>query len=484
MLKLTIVLVVALLSATAFAEDESMFNVSYVDAADKGANSKTPFVTSEGKETTVGQYRQELVDLAALAVSLQFNHVVPHEIDVNFKAPEGYGAITYGPSFTEFTEFNRADKFGFLEVGRTYPATLVSALKSIRTAQDEDATVSFADNVEHLRVESGYDYAPIVYTMYHELMHVLGFATTDCLGKCIPEPVSKNSHVSPYIYYNSDRGLKPFESLSINQKTDAYLSIDKLWFGGSEASKNAAMAELTSGHVNGFVYMYATPNSDTGSVDGQSGDHFSFDVQPEQLMYSSRARTTDLGMAAYLLCDVGWCQDGGRVIEQSVSAVFDENASSDTESVIEVSVRENINVSVNEFELVITPDAAMNVLEFQDPNGMCSERNNGYYCTGSLGALGKMNVRLIVSPLEEYVLKGHLRSTAFDVDRDGFNNILDVTLAKTPEPKPIAPITEVKTEPKGSESGGSMSFLIFSLLLLCQLRGRSSHSNILSKSDD
>lgn len=475
MLKLTTILAVTLLSVSALAENVSMFNIHYNDSSGTGVRSTEPFTTSEGRVTTVGEYRKELIEHTTRAVSLQFNHVVPHKLVLDFKAPSGYAALTSGPSFTEFSEYDRKDKFGFLEVGRSYPSTLVSALKSIKNSHDEDAVVSFADNVDDLRTNREHVYPPIVYSAYHEMMHVLGFVGTDCLGKCIPEPTSKKGHISPYLYYNDNGTVKAFESLSMTKKTHAYMSTDKLWFGGSETSRNAAMKELSAGHTNGFVYMFATPSVETGSVDPQAGNHFSFEVQPAQLMRSSRASTVDIGMAAYLLCDAGWCQRGGKVIEQSVKAVLNENASSDTESVIDITVSENLNVGVKEFELTIIPDAGMNVIEFQDPDGVCSERNGGYYCLGGLNPYEKMNARLIVTPSNEYTLKGDLRSTGFDVDRNGFNNILDVTLSKAAAPLPVqtAPVTSApaKTENGGGGSGGgSMSFVMLPLLLVALIR--------------
>jgi len=469
MLKRLTVVAASLLCAPVLAQQTSQFEISYIDPAGQGAYDPAAF-NVDGKDTTVGEYRRELIQHVARVVSLQFNHTVPHKIDVNFGVPKGFAAMTLGPSFSEFTESDEKDPYGFLTVGRHYPSTLVSALTGKKISSDEDAIMSFADAPQDLTPTGDYEYPPIVYSAYHEMMHVLGFATTDCLGDCIPQPVSQHSHFSSNIYYNDAGTIKAFDSLTLADKTTAYLSIDNLWFGGSATSKDAAMDELTAGHSNGYVYMYATPNPDTDNVDGQSGSHFSFDVQPAQLMHSARASTDDLGMAAYLLCDAGWCQEGGKVIEQSVDAFINVNASSESETVIDISISENLNVGVDEFELTIYRAPDMQIIDFQDTENACVTITGGYRCVSGLSALEKVELRLIVTPANEYRLIGELRSTGFDVDRNGFNNILDTTLVKanaapvvtsptTPAPTPAPTPTAVSSD----SGGGSMSLMLIPL---------------------
>jgi len=473
MTKSIFLLFVLTFNCAVLAQEESKFLLDYIDPIDKGALSTKAFTTSDGQETTVGEYRKEMIERAIRAVSLQFNHVVSHKLEIEFGVPEGFGAVTLGPIFSEHNEFKLSDEFGFLEVGRQYPSTLVSSLIGKRSLNeiDADATVSFADNEGHLVVRDGNTYPYIVYAAYHELMHVLGFLATDCLGNCLPEPVSTDSHFSQNIYVGQEEGPVSFESLTLEQKTEAYMSTNNLWFGGSQASKDAATNELTSGHFNGYVYMFATPTEINGvvDVDAQSGSHFSFDVLPAQLMHSAGALTEDLGMAAYLLCDAGWCQDGGKVIEQSVSAELNENASSETQTVIDIVVSENLNVGVDEFVLIIRPGQKVSLIEFQDPNDICVEIDTGYKCTSALAALTKVNLRMLVSPADEYVIAGELRSTGFNVDRNGFNNLLDVTLIKEKEEEPTPlPIPTPNASDEGS--GGAISMIILLLLMTAILR--------------
>lgn len=475
-MKYTGVLFSTLLSTAAVAENLSKFEITYIDEPGKGAFSTEPFTTSDGTETTLGEQRQALLAHVTRAVSLQFNHgPIAHKLHVEFDVWEGYAATTLGPAYSEVREGSITDEFGVMQIGSSYPGTLVSALLSQDYQSDEDALVSFMPNIATFTASGDDKHPSFVYAAYHEMMHVLGFGRTDCLGNCLPEPVSRDGHLSPYLFYNDDGLIKEFESLSMEKKTDAYLSTDNFWFGGSPASRDAARAELTSGQQDGYVYMYATPNPDTGSVDGQAGSHFSFDVQPAQLMHSSNAKTEDISMAAYLLCDVGWCRNQGKVIEQSVVASLNENASSDTETVIDIVVQENLNIGVDEFVLNIRPDAAIQLLSLEDPDSLCVAVSEGYQCKGQLLPLAQIDLRLIVTPAEQYVIDGEIYSTGFDVDRNGFNNILDAKLVKAKEVEPTQPETPTSTAPtpavQSNESGGgAFTFLLMPLLFIAFLR--------------
>ena len=482
--KLLVLSVTSMLSASA-ASQTNYFTIDYADPQSFGVNDQSPFTSPDG-DTTVGEYRKELIELATRAVSLQFNFTTQHQLIVDFKAPDGFGAITLGPIFSELISEGEKDEYGVMEFNRSYPSTLASALTGKAFTSDEDAIISFSNNENPLEFRNNSKYPGLVYDTYHEMAHVLGFVATDCLGNCQPEPVSRDSHISQFFYYNDAGVVTDYESLSLSKKTEAYLSTDKFWYGGTQTSRDAAIGELTSGHQNGYVYMHSTPNQD-GGVDSQSGSHFSFDVLPAQLMHSSRAATEDLGMAAYLLCDTGWCRGGlGKVIEQSVVAELNENASSDTESVIDITISENLNVGVDEFEFTFTTDPNVELVSFEDTADSCSELGDGAYrCTGSLGFLSSVDLRLVVAPFENYNLTGELRSTGFDVDRNGFNNILDVSFASQDSnvddstggdsgsgTTPV-PVTTPQTQPQNdSGGGGSMSFIMLPLLLIAALGRR------------
>jgi hypothetical protein len=476
MLKYTGVLFTTLLSSSVLAENLSKFEITYIDAEGKGAFSAEPFTTGDGTETTLGEHRQALLEYVTRAVSLQFNHgPIAHELHVEFDVWEGYAATTLGPVYGEVSEGSRTDKFGVMQMGSSYPGTLVSALLSADYQADEDALVSFMPDLDTFTASGDDKHPSFVYAAYHEMMHVLGFGTTDCLGNCIPAPVSHDGHLSPYLYYNDGGIIKEFESLNIEQKTDAYKSTDAFWFGGTQASRDAANAELTSGHQDGYVYMHATPYPATGNVDPQAGSHFSFDVQPAQLMYSTNARTEDIGMAAYLLCDVGWCRNQGKVIEQSVEATLNENASTETESIIDIVVKENLNLGVDNFVLNIRPDAATQVLSLEDPDGLCEVVTEGYQCKGQLLPLAQIDLKLIVTPAEQHVINGEIYSTGFDVDRNGFNNILDAKLAKakvveTPDPETPTATTPTPIVQSNDSGGGALTLLLIPMLLIAFLR--------------
>ena len=220
--------------------------------------------------TTLGAYRQESIELATRAVALQFNTGVEYLIHVNFGVPEGYGATTSGPNFSEFTEFDKEDEFGLLEIGRKYPMTLQSALVGVDlNTYDEDAVISFSDTPSYAEINDDDKHPYVVYAAYHEMMHFMGFVALDCLGNCIPEPSSPKTHLSSHFYYNDDGTVRVFDNLTIDEKTTAYKSTNNLWFGGSDTTKQAANNELTGGVSDGYIYIHATPEETTGNVDPQ-----------------------------------------------------------------------------------------------------------------------------------------------------------------------------------------------------------------------
>jgi hypothetical protein len=403
------------------------FDIEYIDVEGVGSFDPTPITKPDGTLSTLGDYRQELIEFTARAVSLQFNFDVDFYLKVDFGTPDGYAATTLGPIFSTHYEAAPDDDFGILEIGRSYPQTLESALRGVDVNNiDEDAIISFANTPSYVNSDH-YQYPYVVHSAYHEMMHVLGFSAPDCLGNCIPEPITFESHISAFFYYNDEGNIRSFDSLDITEKQDVAMLTDSLWFFGSEPTKKAAEYELTSGHTNGNIYIHTTPDEYSGGVDPQALAHLSPNVQPEQLMHSYGARTEDLGMAAYILCDIGWCRNQGKVIEQSVSLSLNENASSESETSIDVVITDNLGVGVDEWELnLVSTD--INILSIEGNSANCSATDNGYYCTGHLAPSEQVLIQIFATPAESYTIDGELRSMGLDVDRNGFNNIVDTTL--------------------------------------------------------
>ncbi|MCK7460198.1 hypothetical protein [Idiomarina aminovorans] len=412
----------------------------YMDAADKGVNDTRALTLPDGTETTVGEFRKSTIEHAVRAMSLQFKNDVPLTWSVKFGALDGYGALTLGPSFSEVTERTQKDDFGVMKEGRHYPLTLTAALTEKQTTDyDNYGETTFVDRdddffFEEISENTG---LPLLATVvYHELTHFYGFADTNCLGGCVPEDYSVNTTMTEMLRYHQENGnIALYDNMNIDARVEAGKSVDDLLLLGSEATQSALSNELTSGtqtyNDKTYVEMFADPLAD-GSYDPQVGAHVSNNIQPAQLMRSSVAHTTDLGVAAYMLCDIGWCRGSGEVIDLSATASINENASSETETYLVVTLKNNTNTTVDNVVAQVRFDDNYPELSVDSADG-CELSEGGLSCALPFGPLEEKEILLSFGTLADsgYQIAGEIYSDDYDVDRDGFNNILDATLTFT-----------------------------------------------------
>ncbi|WP_134055844.1 hypothetical protein [Rheinheimera aquimaris] len=479
-----------LISAPLWADNHVPVTLVYQDAAGVGVNDVRSLTLPDGTVTTVGDFRKSTLEYVARAVALQFNNSAPIEWGVRFESKSGYDAITFGPNFMQ-VRASEPDPYGVIDVGDWVPVTLFAALRNNAIAKSDgtlgDTYFHDGDNLMQAIMPQS-NQAQLVSVAYHELIHMYGFAHSECLGNCITGRHSNNSHITPFYWYrdNTD-ALLPYESLDLDGREKAGQSVNRYLAGGNNKAPHTsqfARHELTAGTWSdaggNYVELYAEPDSNN-NWDGQAGSHLSFAVQPAQLMASSAAFTQDLGVAAAILCDAGWCRGQGQVIDISARAVLDSNASSATQTYIDVIFENTQSTDVAQAAAHIRLDPAYTNVSVTGDTAGCTVTTDVVDCRFSLAAQDTKKLTLTLGALSEagYVIAGELYSEGYDVDRNGFNNILDATLGKKAADtggnsgggntgNGSGPVTPPVTPPvtEAGSSGGASSVWLLGLLSL------------------
>jgi hypothetical protein len=475
--------------------------IQFKDGAGSGVNDTTPLTLPDGSNTTVGEFRKTTIEYVTRAVSLQFKNDVQLRWDVEFKTNAGYDALTLGPAFTAVTPSNQ-DSAGIAAIGKHYPTTLLSALagRDVGFQGYEHATTQFLANPQNVQsqIAPGSGKSVLTAIAYHELIHVYGFADSACLGSCIPERSAKPSHISQLYWYRDPSGnLVSYDALDLDGREAAGKSSDRFLAGGALAAPRtsaAAREELTAGtysdNSGNYVQMFATPTKDN-DWDGQVGSHISFDVQPMQLMHSTAGHTQDLGIAASILCDAGWCRKTGQVIDISATAKLNSNASTSTTSYIDVKFENLTNSDVDKLKAQVRLDAQYAGASISGDQQGCTIEGTTLNCAFDLPALTSKTLTITIGALPNagYVVAGEVYSEDFDVDRNGFNNILDATIKAAPVSNPGGGTGggsgggtgggsgggsgnggTGNNPPSSESSGGSMSLWVIGLLALAGWR--------------
>lgn len=474
--------------------------IKYLDGENVGVNDSTMITLDDGATMPLGQFRQEAIEYVTRAVSLQFNTDQTFFWGVKFQNNAGYDALTLGPVMTEVIPGDLTfDPTGTLESGRQFPKILIDTLtgKSSKYEPEETyAETMFADyesNAQSKIVDSSGQ--PELYSIiYHELIHYYGFTDTTCLGNCNPERSSSPSHISKGMWFHDhDDGLSSYDSASLDEKEEAGMSVDGLLYLGSDATQSAAAYELAGGvqNWNGLSYleMFATPID--GKWNGQVGSHLADSLQPAQLMRSSAARVQDMGMAAFMLCDMGWCRSTGQVIDLEAVAAIDENSSDENTTYITVTLKNNTNAVVDQVKANVRLDDAYEDVTIAS-NDNCIVDGFVLTCDITFSELGEEEITLTFGSLQDngYTIAGEIYSNDYDVDRNGFNNILDATLNLTSDGDDAGDdsgddsgdnsgnnnetTTPVTAEPTKSKSGGSMSAWLVLMLGAVAIRRKRS----------
>lgn len=449
-------LVATFLSASVYAAPSTELSINYLDGEDVGVNEKTEITLSTGESVIVGEKRKVIIERAVRALSLQFEYDNSPSWNVAFQNNEGYNGVTFGPSFITHNADRTSDYFGLLEDGRSYPSILYTNMTDYVEYDPTIASTELSSSTAYLDPFLD-DFAKLDAVVTHELLHVLGFSAMECLGECYPERSSVTTPMSLALRYNSESLLKEYESLTLDEKEEAGLSHDKLLFAGSDDTYIAVTQTLTAGHTDGLLQMYA--DAENGKWSGQAASHFSQDIQPAQLMSAYGASTVESGMAAYVMCDLGWCREQGKVTALSIYAEPLDNLETDDSVTFEIGLSNGLNnVVENVFAQIRIPDGQ--TLTSFEGDGLCSLTSDAVLdCETSLSELDQQTISVTLAKTDDnvYALDGELWSKGYNVDSNGFDNILDTTFDFTPEPvdtvepEPTDPVEPEPTDPAEPE---------------------------------
>jgi hypothetical protein len=406
-----------------------------------GFNSTEPYSsTAENPSTTLGEARRFVLEKTVKMFSTQFYSNSPIFWGVSFEEIEGYGAITLGPGMREHTQYSLSDDYGVLKYGLHYPKPLRNALlnnvgRVLLGEEDYDATTEFTSSANDYSISGTDDGHRFSATILHELVHVIGFASLDCLRGCFPTSVSLDGHYNQFVFVEGDYN-KTWNGLSLLEKEEAAMLEDILFFKGSDATFEFALNNLHSGITNNGIGLHSGVNDD-GTWDGQSVAHLSSKITPMQLMFSAGADVNELGAAAYILCDIGWCRNEGFVADLSVTSANEVSIKPNIASIISFEIANLSSRTVEDiyFELEIPND--VDVIESGSTNG-CKFSDQIFTCKiTELLAEQYIDIDVtIISTEGQHIIDSKLYSKSFIVDPKGANNLntLNITSEEAPFP--------------------------------------------------
>jgi len=444
---------ILLIGFSCFYLNATTINITYLDDAEVGFNSTEPYTaTIENPATTLGEARRFVLEKTVRMFSTQFHNPTPIFWAVSFDELGSFGAITIGPTFTEYTQSNSSDVFGILKVGRHYPKLLIDALTDNVDRQfwadDVDASTRFAPIYNDYSFSGADDGHRFATTVLHELVHLIGFASIDCLKGCLPQPVSYNNHYNQFVYVEGGYNTT-WNELTLTEKEDVAMVEDTLFFKGSDATLNFAFNNLNSGTSDNGIGLHSGTNAD-GSWDGQSVDHLSPKIAPAQLMYSAGADVNELGAAAYILCDIGWCRNNGFVADLSLKSTSETSIKPDTISTIEFEIANLSNETVTNIYLDFELPNGVEFIENSSTAG-CTVTGNVVFCeVAELFAAQHLNIDVAVTVNEgQFTIDSKLYSQSFIIDPKGENNLSSLQIISE-----VSAFSTISLEEKYSVTSG------------------------------
>lgn len=423
-------------------------NINYHDEENSGFNSKEVFTpTIDNPSTTLGGARRYVLERIVKMLSAQLTSNSTIYWGVTFADIAGYGAVTLGPTYTSYSNNTFPDNYNFLEVDRHYPAHMLRDFLNMpkqlpSSSDDYDGSTRFTrvyDNYTFTIGENGQRFAS---TVLHELVHLMGLYSGDCLNNCLPQASSTQSHFNKFSFVEGIHNL-PWAELTLEQKNEAAKIPDNVYFKGTQQTLDFANTQLIGGvSTNNGIELHSGLNSD-GSYDGQSLSHLSSNVMPMQLMHSTGKDVLNLSSAAYILCDIGWCKGVGFVSDLGISSKTSvikpnieslityeiANLSEQTVTDIEVEIILPENVSIAANSLSDNCQQSLQVITCQK-----SELHSQEYSDIDIN---------VIAPVGTHVFDSQIRSNAFVVDENGENNLSLNTITSQESPFPEVTLNEV-----------------------------------------
>ena len=357
-----------------------------------GFDSNTALTAIDGNNgTTIGAQRKLSFIKAAEIISELLTSTVTIEVDASFSALSctSNSATLGSAGATNNLSYNNPPPTG-LEHSTFYPVGLINAIRSTDVDGGSDITAQFNSDIGDADCLAASDWyygfgtpgaSEIGFTtvLLHEITHGLGFASL-----VDPTDGSKASGFDDIFsnnLFDNATGLNFNDGAETDQnREDAAISVSGLLWSGNNANTQA-MGLLTDGFndVDGDgifesgdkIEMYAPAAIESGS----SVSHFNTDATPNELMEPSYTEGQyDLGLAVYLLQDLGWSVTANAA--PTITAV-DQTVAEDASIVVDISswgndddgdaltytvatCATNITCSITGTNLTLTPDADHN----------------------------------------------------------------------------------------------------------------------------
>ena len=331
-----------------------------------GFDSATAASASGGNNgTTVGAQRKLSFIKAAEILADQVNSSVTIIVDSEFSALScNASSATLGSAGASVNLYNGTPPAG-ITANTWYPVGLYNALSgtdNLSAATDtangytghgtgSDVVAEFNDNIGEVNCLSssngwyyGFDTPPSGYigfttVLLHEMTHGFGFASL-----VSPSTGAKTSGLddvfSSQLYASANASTWP--SLTDGQRATSATSSTGLLWNGSNVNTQA-IGILTAGFQDNDtsgtftsgdrVQMYAPSPVESGS----SVSHFNTTASPNELMEPQYTEgQMDIGLALYLLEDIGWTVSAVSNASPTLTAV-DQTTNEDTPVVVDVS---------------------------------------------------------------------------------------------------------------------------------------------------
>lgn len=320
-----------------------LFNI--IDGPGEGLNDTTAVSPVGGNNgLTLGQQRLLVFEYAAALLEQIINSNIDITIDARFDpltpcSPSSGVIGSAGPQ-----GFHR-NFFGAPSINTWYPQALANSLSGNDQSGANDIVMTFNSDVDNnnscLNNRSfyyGLDGNPgpdidFLTTVLHEMIHGLGFLTVVNLSTG-----EKNGGFNDTFMVNlEDHSLNDEwgdSSMSNAERAASATDDPDLHWTGTNVDANSGV--LSAGTNQGHVRMHA-PSS---LVLGSSVSHFSSAASPFELMEPSQTEPAEnIGLARYLLQDIGWSIDSSN--NPIISDINDISTDSSSTSAVTFAVMDN-----------------------------------------------------------------------------------------------------------------------------------------------
>jgi len=382
----------------------AIITIVNADGADEGFNDTTTFTpTASNNATTLGQARLNAMQHAANILGSIITSGQEIKVNAQFTAQGGSAGSAVLASAGTTTVHQ-----GF--VGRLvnstwYPAALAEKLNGSDLNGTNDISININSDIDGdtvlgtthwyygLDSVSGTDIDFITVAL-HELIHGLGFSSF--VDVETGAKFFSNDDVYMRLLEHHDATVDDYPTMTNSQRVTASISDTTLHWVGTALS--AQLASVVAGKTGTHLHMYAPSPVEPGS----SVSHFNTTVSPDEMMEPNYTSANhDIGLAAYLLEDIGW-------------GTTNINTTSIDLEVTQTDSAANITIGTNEtYNLVVTNNAASTATEVLITNmipagatfvsatpgaGTCSQSNNIVTChLGDLVSSGTINITIVVT---------------------------------------------------------------------------------------